>query len=72
MNSSVIRYILGWVLKIEAILLLLPTLVAIIYKESAGFFYLLVSGLCLLTGFLMSMRKPKNFLFYLKEEFHRF
>ena len=67
MNSSVIRYILGWVLKIEAILLLLPTLVAIIYKESAGFFYLLVSGLCLLTGFLMSLRKPKSFVFYLKD-----
>lgn len=67
MNSSIIRYILGNVLKIEAMLLLLPCLTAIIYQESEGFSYLLVAMLCLLLGICMTWKKPKNFIFYLKE-----
>lgn len=67
MNSSIIRYILGNVLKIEAMLMLLPCLTAIIYQEHAGFSYLLVAALCLLLGMFMTRKKPKNFIFYLKE-----
>ena len=33
MNSSIIRYILGCILKTEAALMLLPCLIAIIYQE---------------------------------------
>lgn len=67
MNSSIIRYILGYVLKIEAILMLLPCLVAVIYQEKEGFYYLAVAFLCGLSGLLMAYRKPKSFVFYLKE-----
>lgn len=67
MNSSIIRFILGNVLKVEAVLLLLPSLVAVIYREHTGFWYLGVALLCLLLGFLMTHRKPQNFIFYLKE-----
>lgn len=67
MNSSVIRYILGSVLKIEAILLLLPTLVSVIYREPEGFKFLFVSILCLIVGHLLSFKKPTNYLFYLKD-----
>ena len=67
MNSSIIRYILGQVLKIEGILMLLPCLVALIYQESVGFYYLVTALLCIILGFLMTFKKPSDFVFYLKE-----
>ena len=67
MNSSIIRYILGQVLKIEGILMLLPCLVALIYQESVGFYYLVTALLCMILGFLMTFKKPSDFVFYLKE-----
>ncbi len=67
MNSSIIRYVLGQVLKIEGILMLLPCLVALIYQESVGFYYLVTALLCITLGFLMTFKKPSDFVFYLKE-----
>lgn len=67
MNSSIIRYILGYVLKIEAILLFLPCIVSVIYAEDEGLYYLLVSITILILGHLMTHKKPKNFIFYLKD-----
>jgi len=67
MNSSIVRYILGHILKIEGLLLLLPCLTALIYKETEGFSYLAVAILCLLLGLLVTLKKPKNFVFYQKE-----
>lgn len=67
MNSSMIRYILGNVLKIEGLLLLLPVIVAGIYREQEGFYYFGVALICLLLGFLIALKKPENQVFYLKE-----
>ncbi len=67
MNFSMIRYILGWVLKIEGAFMLLPCLTALIYRESQGFTYLIVAVICILAGFLVSFSKPKSTVFYLKE-----
>ena len=67
MNSSVVRYILGHVLKIEGFLLLLPCLVSIIYQEKIGIYYLAVAVVCILLGTLMTYRKPESMVFYLKE-----
>ncbi|MCR5420767.1 MAG: TrkH family potassium uptake protein [Lachnospiraceae bacterium] len=67
MNSSIVRYTLGLVLMIEAALLLLPCIVALIYKDKNGIYFLIVAGLCLLLGFGMSLSKPKSKIFYLKE-----
>lgn len=67
MNSSIIRFILGYVLKIEAILMLLPCLVALIYQEQEGLYFLLVAFLCMILGWLMTRKKPANYVFYLKE-----
>ena len=36
MNTSIIRYIVGYILKIEAALLLIPSIVAAIYREPEG------------------------------------
>ena len=67
MNSSMIRFILGYVLKTEAALLLLPCLIALIYSEKEGIWYLPVAAACTLLGLLMTRRKPANTVFYLKE-----
>lgn len=67
MNGSIIRYIIGYVLKIEGVLLLLPCLTAVFYKESEGLWYLLMAAVCYCLGMLMSIKKPKSNVFYLKE-----
>ena len=67
MNIPIIVYIQGKVLMIEGFLLLLPCLVAAIYRERTGFAYLFVAAVCLLAGFLSSRKKPENSVFYLKE-----
>lgn len=67
MNSSIIRYILGYVLKIEGFLMLLPCVVAVIYREKIGVYFLAVAVSCMILGAAMAHRKPKNTVFYLKE-----
>lgn len=47
--------------------MLLPCLVALIYNEKEGLWYLPVAASCFLFGFLMTLRKPKDSVFYLKE-----
>lgn len=67
MNSSMIRYLLGNVLKIEGALLLLPCTVSVCYREKVGLIYLSVAALCLLLGVGMTVKKPEDTVFYLKE-----
>jgi len=69
MNIRSITYTLGWILRIEAALLLLPALIGWIYGEQAGWAYLGVAALCLLVGSLLCLRRPKPLLFYAKEGF---
>lgn len=67
MNRGIIRYILGSVLKIEAVLMLLPCIVAFLYKETQGVQFLLVAIISGIIGLALTAQKPKNHLFYLKE-----
>ena len=67
MNSSIIRFILGHVLKIEGLLLFLPAMVSGIYQENEGLYYVGVACASLFLGFLMTRKPPKNEVFYLKE-----
>lgn len=69
MNKSIISHIIGWVLNFEAAFMLLPLVVAIIYKEQSGFAFLITIGLCLLFGIPLSLIKPKSNHFYAKEGF---
>lgn len=67
MNKSVIRFLLGKVLKTEAVLMVLPCLVALIYRETAGIYYLVTLVFCGLLGFLLCLKRPESSVFYLKE-----
>jgi len=68
MNRSMVRFILGHVLRIEAVLMLLPLLIAFIYGEKPQIFAFFISILLGVgIGTLLTIKKPKNNVFYLKE-----
>ena len=67
MNTSIIRYILGQVLRLEGLFLFLPCMVSVIYWEASGFAFLSSALLCILLGTLMTVKKPTTHTFYLKE-----
>ena len=67
MNGSIIRYILGTIIRFMGIFLLFPVIVAFIYKEDVWIYYLIVALVCQLIGFINSRYKPKDNVFYLKE-----
>lgn len=69
MNMKSISYILGWILRIEAIFMALPVVTSVIYEEPEGVAYLAVMVICLLLGQLLTHKKPKNPSFYAKEGF---
>lgn len=69
MNIRMILYFLGWVMNIEAVLMLLPCITALIYRESCGIWFLAVMAACGGLGILFTFRKPKNAVFYAKEGF---
>ena len=47
--------------------MLLPALVGLIYQEKYGFVFLVLGACLFAVGFLLSFRKPKNSMIYLKE-----
>ena len=69
MNHAVIRRILGLILLFESAFLLLPCMVAVIYREKQGLSYLAVAFICLVIGFLLTRKKTENQMFYAKEGF---
>lgn len=46
---------------------MLPCLVALYYKEKTGLSFIVVGAICVLIGVALTVRKPKNHVFYLKE-----
>lgn len=69
MNFSIIFYIIGYVLKIEGFLLLIPAAVGIGYREPQYLSFIVCSAICLALGFLITAKRPKNQRFYAKEGF---
>ena len=67
MNTSIIRYILGHIIKLEGFFMLLPCVIAIIFNEKELFTYLAIAVLCILLGSLLTFKKAKDNVFYLKE-----
>ena len=67
MNSSMILFILGYVLRIEGLLMLPAAAVGLIYRETQGWAYLAVGILCVLLGTRFSRERPENSVFYLKD-----
>jgi len=68
MNTRMLAYLLGIILLIEAVLLLFPLLVALIYGESAMPF-LLTIGILLILSLPAILQRPKNTRIYAKDGF---
>lgn len=69
MNFSVIRYVVGTVLKIEGLLFLLPVAVGLIYGEKQFLSFLICAAAAVVLGFAVSAKKPGNQVFYAREGF---
>ena len=69
MNKSMVRYLLSKLLLIEAALLIVPLIVAVIYQESPLVFQSILGTMTILVllGGLGSIFKPKNYHIYTKE-----
>lgn len=68
MNYSMIRFILGRMLRIEGLVLLIPAFVSLIYQEHSGLTFVLTAALLMALSLILGKR-PKNTVFYAKEGF---
>ncbi len=69
MNYSVVTYILGWIMELEAGFMLLAAGVGALYREKEGLVYLIVALCTAAAGAIIVHKKPKDMNFYLKEGF---
>lgn len=69
MNKKMVLFTLGKLLKVEAVLLLLPLVVSFIYQEHIDLSYAIVAVFVFLVGLLMSRKLPKNRNIYAREGF---
>ena len=60
MNHSIIIYMLGWIMNIEAALMLIPILTAVVYKEGIIRCYAGVAVVCAVLGFLCTRKNAKG------------
>ena len=58
MNYSIIIYILGWIMNVEAVCMLVPGITALIYREKSGIAFLITILACLAIGVPLVSRKP--------------
>ncbi len=69
MNIKMILYVLGYIMKLEGALLVLPLFVTMYYKEGNIPAFLLTILILFVFGHMMSFKKPKNTIIYAKEGF---
>lgn len=69
MKLKSISYILGWILKIEALFMLLPIATAVAYRESEGVVYLAIMLVTAIAGSMLARKRPNNPSFYAREGF---
>ncbi len=67
MNKRIVAFFVGKVLQIEALLMILPLIVALFYREEEWVYIAAANVVTFLTGYLLSARKPKNMSFYTRE-----
>lgn len=69
MNFHIIIYIIGYILKIEGLLMLFPAVTGFIYGEQEAWAYAVCGLATAIIGVLITLKKPKNQVFYAKEGF---
>lgn len=69
MNFKMIFYTIGNIFKLEALLLIFPLVVSLIYKENTFLSFIIPIAILLALGFGLSIKKPKNRTMYAREGF---
>ena len=70
MNFTMVTYIIGWILQIEAAFLLLPAIVGFIYHETGhSLVYIICALASFVLGLLIKLKKPKTRDLYTREGF---
>ena len=67
MNLRIVAYLIGWVLKIEAVALLFPGVTAIIYRENTWYWFFICAAVTGALGFFLSRKKNRQGNFYSRE-----
>ncbi len=67
MNRRMIGYIVGNMVQIEAAILLVPALTALLYQESCLWAFLLTALFCLIFGYLLKGKRPENVTIFSSE-----
>lgn len=60
MNFSMVIYILGWILNLQAGFMMVPALTALIYGEKEGLCFVIIAAALLVIGIPCVLFKPKN------------
>ena len=69
MNYGMLRYITGKMLLVEAILMLLPVFVSLLYQEDSGVYFVIVAAELAALSLILSKKKPEDTSLYAKEGF---
>ena len=70
MNKRMVFHMIGQIIKLEAAVLLLPTVVSLIYKEECLWSFLITIAVALIVGFALTLiSRPRNHVIFSKEGF---
>lgn len=69
MNRKIVLFFISWILKIEALCMLLPIITAIIYKENQVVEFVSTAAIALVISEVICHKKPENHAFYTREGF---
>lgn len=69
MNYRVLFYMLGCILDFQAVFLLLPCIVALVYQEPVGWYFLYTAIGAGILGAALTVRRPKNTQMHSREGF---
>jgi len=69
MNSGVVFYMTGKIISVEAVLLLLPTVISMLYKDGVTFEFIATAMIAALVGWFMSRKKPEDSSMFAREGF---
>ena len=69
MNRKMIAYILGYIIKVESLLMIPSLIVSIYFKETGTIAFLITIISLLLIGTVLSLKKPSNRVIYAKDGF---
>lgn len=67
MNRKMILHILGKMMGVEGLLLLLPALVGLIYKEKCAVYFVITAAVLAVVFLLIGRKKPENTVLYAKD-----